>query len=314
MRNGDNESTATSSGAAPAERERLVYILPADVRSGAGLGDGIELHELWRTLWSQRLLVVAVTAAFVSLGIAYSLLAEHWFRADVTLSSVTEEALPAALSQFAGLASMAGISIPASRSAESIATLRSREFAAEFITDRQLLPILFADKWSRQAGTWKESDPAEIPRLGDAVKYFRERVLSVSEDKQTGLVTLSIRWKDPVLAADWANDLVRRVNSRLRLIAVQESERNIEFLRAQLVANPIVTVQQSAGRVLEAELQKLMLAKGSEEFAFKVIDPASVPLEKYKPQRILITLLSAVAGGLVALMIAMLRRKRHVSP
>lgn len=306
MTSGDSSNPT---GAAPvAAGERLVYFVTA----GDPAREGVELGELWHSVWSQRWLVLAVTVAFVCVGVTYSLLAEHWFRADVTLSPVDEETLPAGLSQFAGLASIAGITIPASGSGEAVATLRSRDFAAEFINERQLMPVLFADQWDQQRATWRESDPAKVPRLGDGVKYFRERVLGVSEDKQTGLVNLAVRWKDPVLAADWANDLVWRVNARLRQMAVRDSERNIEFLRGQLVDNSIVALQQSVGRLLESELQKLMLAKGHEEFAFKVIDPATVPLVKYRPQRILITLLSALVGGFIAVTIALLRKRSPV--
>jgi uncharacterized protein involved in exopolysaccharide biosynthesis len=305
LRNGDPPVSSGMPSARP--DERLVYLVAADAR--AATGDGLGLLDLWRLAWGQRWLIVGVTAAFVAFGVVYSLLAEHWFRADVTLSPVEQESLPAGLGQFAGLASMAGISIPSSGSAEAIATMRSRDFAAEFINERQLMPILFADKWDEQRSVWVEADAAKIPRLGDAVKYFRERVLTVNEDKQNGLVNVSVRWKDPVLAADWANDLVRRVNARLRQTAIDDSQRNIAFLREQLVDNSIVTLQQSVGSLLETELQKLMLAKGNEEFAFKVIDPATVPIVKYRPQRILITLLSGIVGGFIALAVALLRGK-----
>lgn len=293
---------------------RLVYLVPADAELTELRGGRPDLAELWGTIWTQRWLIVAITSVFVAVGITYSLLATHWYQADVTLAPADEESLPAALGQFAGLASLAGMTVPASGSTEAVATLRSRAFAAEFINDRGLMPVLFADEWDPETVAWRRSDRA--PRLGDAVKYFLEAVLRVSEQRQTGLVVLSVRWTDPALAAEWANDLVRRVNERLRKSAVSESERNIAFLKDQVASNVVVPLQQSASRVLESELQKLMLAKGNEEFAFKVIDPATVPLLRFKPQRTLITLLSAIVGGILALVVVLIRgqkvnRKAH---
>lgn len=42
----------------------------------------------------------------------------------------------------------------------------------------------------------------------------------------------------------------------------------------------LVALQQAIGRLLENELQKLVLARGNEEFAFRVIDTAVAPRKK----------------------------------
>ncbi|MEI2420246.1 hypothetical protein V6O07_08225, partial [Arthrospira platensis SPKY2] len=86
-----------------------------------------------------------------------------------------------------------------------------------------------------------------------------------------------VEWTDADTAAAWATALVRRLNASLRNQAIQESETNIEFLRSELSQTNLVTLQQSIGRLLDSELQKLMLARGNEEFAVKVLDPAHVP-------------------------------------
>ena len=287
-----------------------VYLIRAE---GSAPGNSAyDPAELWAILLRRKWSIALIAAAFIGVGLTYSLVARHWFQADVTLAPAGDESLSAGLSQFAGLANIAGISLPTSGTAEAIATLRSRDFAASFIGDRSLMPVLFASEWDTTSSSWRRPDKA--PQMGDAVKLFREQVLAVREDKIEGLVTVSVRWTDPVLAADWANDLVKRVNGRLRETAVRDSERNIAFLRSQLVDNALVAVQQSAGRVLESELQKLMLAKGNEQFAFKIIDPATVPLEKYKPQRILIMLLSTILGFVVGAVVAIIRDRSAAEP
>jgi hypothetical protein len=139
---------------------------------------------------------------------------------------------------------------------------------SEFITEQNLMRVLLKD--------FDSSDGA--PDVRDAVRIF-EKVRSISEDKKTGLTTLSVRWSDPKTAADWANLMVQRLNSRLRSQALAESQRNVDFLQKEIAATSVVSLQQSMGRVLEGEMQKLMLARGNEQFAFKVIDPAIPPIE-----------------------------------
>jgi uncharacterized protein involved in exopolysaccharide biosynthesis len=88
----------------------------------------------------------------------------------------------------------------------------------------------------------------------------------------------------------------------MRARALGEAEANVAFLQAELESTNVVTLQQSIGRLLETEMQKLMLARGSEEYAFRVIDPAQIAKEPDKPNRALVIALGFLAGGLLALL------------
>ncbi len=67
----------------------------------------------------------------------------------------------------------------------------------------------------------------------------------------------------------------------------------------------LVTLQESIGRLLEAELPKLMLAKGNEEFAFKIVDPAVAPRERVRPKRALTAIIGTILGGLLGIFIVL---------
>jgi uncharacterized protein involved in exopolysaccharide biosynthesis len=180
--------------------------------------------------------------------------------------------------------------------AEPIAILKSREFVRSFIEEYELVPVLLHEDWDLEAKTWKESDPAKWPDIRDAIKYFDEKVRDVSEDTRTGMVVLGIKWTDPEVAAEWANLLVERLNKIMRDRALAEAEKNVQYLRDELSATNVLTLQQSISRLLESELQKVMLARGNEEFSFRVIDPAMTPKERFKPRRTLIVAIAAIFG------------------
>ena len=59
------------------------------------------------------------------------------------------------------------------------------------------------------------------------------------------------------------------------------------------VATNVVSLQQSIGRVLESEMQRLMLARGNEEFSFRIIDPAKPPKLPSEPKRAQIILVAS---------------------
>ncbi len=261
--------------------------------------DEIDLWELWDTIWSGRGLIIAITSIFTLGGVTYALLAQEWYKADVVLAPAdAKKSMSGALAQFGGLASLAGISLPGAGEQEPVAVLKSKEFARAFITDLNLMPVFLKDAES-------SGKPLDIR---DAVRVFDTSVRTVSEDKKTGLVTLSIRWKDPDTAAEWANLLVQRLNDRLRQQALAESERNVAYLQKEMAATSVVSLQQSMGRVLEGEMQKLMLARGNEEFAFKVIDRATPPKLRESPKRSLIAIVSLLAGGFLGVLVVFLRK------
>jgi uncharacterized protein involved in exopolysaccharide biosynthesis len=258
--------------------------------------DEIDLWALWDTIWSGRWLIIAITALFAIGGVTYALLAAESYRADVVLAPAEKKSLPAALGQLGGLASLAGVNIGGGGGQEPIAVLRSKGFLREFIQAQNLQPVLLADA--------RDGETADIR---DAVKRF-ELLRTVTEDKKTGLVSVSMRWKDPVTASIWANAMVRQLNDKLRSQALQEAQRNVDYLQKEIAGTSVVSLQQSMGRVLEGEMQKLMLARGSEEFAFKVIDPATPPKQRESPKRTLITLVATLAGGFIGLLAVFLRK------
>ena len=93
--------------------------------------DEINLLELIRTLLQAWKTIVGITITCVGLAIAYALHAPEIFKAETLIAPASEEKSGAssALSQFGGLAAMAGISIPSDSNVEQVvATLQSRKF------------------------------------------------------------------------------------------------------------------------------------------------------------------------------------------
>ena len=129
----------------------------------------------------------------------------------------------------------------------------------------------------------------------------------VEEDTSTGLVTLSVEWRDPELAAAWANLLAVRLNDHMRQRALAEAEANVKYLRHEFESTSIVALQQSISGLLENEMQKLMLARGNSEYAFRIIDRAEVPRAKSKPRVTLIVAVATVFGAMLSGLVALVR-------
>ena len=269
------------------------------------MGDTISLRQIWQILWKGKGIVIASTIIFAVGSVAYALLAKEIYRAEVLLVPAAEQSAPSLGGQLGGFAALAGVSVGDGKDVEALAVLQSRKFARDFIEQLDLLPVFFEENWDAANKRWMSEDPDEVPDVRDGVKLFHEEVLSVSEERSTGLVTLAVEWTDPDIAAAWAGILVERLNDRLREKALQEAETNVAYLQSELASTTLVTLQESIGRLLESELPKLMLAKGNEEFAFKIVDPAVSPKHRVRPKRSLTVVIGTILGGLLGMFIVL---------
>jgi len=269
----------------------------------------LDLMALSSKIWQGKWLIIGVTAAFTLSSAVLVLILTSWYRADVLLAPVratSADDLASPLGSLGGLASLAGITLGGSTS-EPLAVLQSRDLAREFIEQQSLLPVLFARKWDAKSARWTPTDPKDWPDIRDGVKYLVEKIRTVKDDKKSGLVTLTIEWTDAKTAADWANLFVDRANERIRARALLEAQANVNFLQRELATTSVVTLQQSIGRLLDTELQKLMLARENKEFAFRVIDRAEVPKWRVWPKRLQVVALATLFGGALSIYLVFLR-------
>ena len=268
----------------------------------------ISIPELLADTWKAKWTVLAIVTIFTIAGMGLGLLIGKKYRADILLSPVAESptgsvgGLGAITSQFGELASMAGLSLSgrgANNKDESVAVLQSQLITEAYVRDHNLLPILFRKRWDAKANRWLSTDPKKIPTLWTANQFFKQ-IREVKQDKQTGLVTLRITWEDPVAAATWANDLVRDTNRYLREKAIRESEQNITYLNQEAAKTNIVEAKAAIYSILKDEVNKQMIAKGREEYALKVLDPAQAPERPSTPPRIFVAAAGFAAGTILA--------------
>jgi hypothetical protein len=277
--------------------------------------DEITLRDVVAEIRGSRTLAAILLAVFTLGGMAIGLFSEKEYTASTVLSPVTEDnssrlggGLSALAGQFGGLASLAGISLNGNKAKdEAIAVMKSEMLTETYIHDQNLLPVLYAKLWDPVTRGWRTSDPDKIPTLWKANRYFDKTIRGITEDKK-GLVTLSIRWKDRRQAAQWANDLVKLTNSYLRNKAITEAERNIAYLNAEANKTSVVEVKKAIYTLLETEINRSMVARGREEYALKVLDPAFVPEKPSSAGPRLLALLGFGLGCTAVVLIAFGRR------
>jgi len=255
-------------------------------------------------------LAAAIMAVSIALSLALGFLLPSYWRVEVTLMPASKNSggldLGGAANLVGGLSGLGSLlGRGGTNEDEAIAILKSRQLFDIYATRENILPVLFADKWNASAKRWSVS-PANVPTLRQGFKLFDHSIRDVELDRRSGIVTLAITWRDRALAVIWARDLVALANEQLRRQAMDEAAANLRYLTDAMRSGGSETDSNALSAALanayERALQDYMSAKGRQDFAFRVIDPPTLPdaRERVSPQRSVLLLLGIVLGAALA--------------
>ncbi|WP_345889123.1 Wzz/FepE/Etk N-terminal domain-containing protein [Shewanella algae] len=293
--------------------------------------DEIDLRELFSVIWQGKWLIAGVTLVFAVASVVIALMLPNIYKSEALLAPASEEqgagGLAGLASQFGGLASMAGINLGGNGGTDktqlAIEVLKSRQFIGDFIDKHQILPELMAvDRWHMDSNTvsfahdiydeesknWvrKVNPPYQSkPSLQEAYKAF-SKILVVNEEKESGMVKLSIEHQSPFIAKQWVDWLVADINLTMKERDVAEATRSTEFLNKQIALTNVADIRTILYKLVEEQAKTIMFAEVRDEYVFKTIDPALVPEEKAKPKRALICVIGTILGGMLAVMMVLL--------
>jgi uncharacterized protein involved in exopolysaccharide biosynthesis len=214
--------------------------------------------------------------------------------------------LGSVLSQFSGVASMAGLDVAGNGNPEAVAIIKSRQFTERFIMKNALMPILFRKDWDVARNDWKRN--LRRPRtLWDGFDLFSRKVRTVTEDRKSGMLTINVEWRDRDVAAQWANQLVAQLNEEMRQRAIDEATGMILYLNKESEKAENLALKESISRLIESEIKERALATVRHEYAYHLIDAAE-PADRWHPSspQAKVYLVFGAIGGLILGVVAAL--------
>jgi uncharacterized protein involved in exopolysaccharide biosynthesis len=258
---------------------------------------------------------VRITIAAIATGVIFAAVgisSDKVFESSVVLfpqESSNSAGLTSQLGQLGGIAGLMGLNLGGSKVRdESLAVLRSRVFSAAFIQQHDLIPQL------TRAKALPFMSSASQMKMQDAIDYFDSKIRTIYDDKKLGTVKITMRWQDAAGAATLANEMARQLNLQVRQQVIQEATNNITYLRSELQNSQLVSISQAIGSLLEGELKRLMLARGSEEYAFRILDPAQPATRPVWPRPVFMAALGILLGGMLAFLSLVLPRVLNFRP
>ena len=288
--------------------------------------DEIDLRELFNVLWTAKKLIIQITAIFAIGSVVYSLSLNNYYKSE-SLFLARSASGNQGLSQYSGLAAMAGITLPSSsgedKGAQMIELIKSRKFVKHLMTFENILPSILAAKsynnstqellfnqklYESETKTWKNN---EIPSYLKAHSAYLN-MLSIAQDKKTGFIRINIEHISPVFAKDFLELIIRESNELIRKKDMEESKQGLEYLTSELSKTPFVAIKESINGLIEVQLETQMMAQINQDYILTEIEPPFIPEQKSKPRRTFICVVGTILGAILSVLIVLIRHYSFV--
>ncbi|MDB4157085.1 Wzz/FepE/Etk N-terminal domain-containing protein [Gammaproteobacteria bacterium] len=296
--------------------------------------ENIDLKQLFFAVWKKKFFIGTFTLVSVILSAIIALNLPNTYTSKALLApATTEDSLSSKLGNLSSFGNIAGFSLPsgsASKSQEAIERIKSFEFfSTYFLPNIKLENIMASKKWdSRKNILIYDNDlfdsnskkwvrnisfpQKKVPSSQEAFKKYKEKV-SVTEDTKTGFVVISIDHHSPFIAKNWIDIIIYQINESMRNIDAEKAEKSINYLNETASTNKIQSIKEVISKLLEDQIQTLMLTSSNESYIFKVIDSPVVSEENSKPNRPLILIFSTFLSIFISSFIVLIQHNAVIS-
>lgn len=270
------------------------------------------IKELLNVIYGRKWRIALVTIIITAAAVFYVLHLPNTYKSEAILIPAFDSGGPNIPSQLGGLAALAGVNLGGNTSDKTslaLEIIRSRQFLGKLIEDNDLyIPIMAAKGWDRskdkllidndiydeEKRQWvREVDEPFKPKpsVFETITEFKKK-FSISQDKITGIVNLSVEHYSPLIAKQLVDKLILQINEDMRSRDTEEAEKSIKYLNEQIEKTNLADVKSVLFSLVEEQTKTKMLANVRNEYAFKTIDSAIVPELKSGPKRFLIVFLA----------------------
>ncbi len=330
----------------------------------------IDFKALFSVLWSNKWFILAITSLFVASGVFYAFTSREEFVSEgKILPEVSSSGK--SLGGLAGLAALGGFDLGTSATGSDAIrpdlypdVIRSTPFYLSLLNQKfqtkDADSLIFEDYYHQIIE--KDNDPEELklktfkakPRgvivvnalTEGRIKDLRARV-NATIDKKSGIIVISTKMPDPVIAAQVANYAMNYLTTYVSDYRTEKVKQEVDFLGRKVAAArgdfykdqarkatyadqfsaPTIRLQAAdiqrerleseyklSSSVYNELLKKYEEAKiklQQETPIFQVLDPPVVPNLKSEPKRAIILLITGVFGFFLSSILALLIKKNY---
>ena len=277
----------------------------------------LDTKELVKIIFNSRIIIFTLTLLSILTSLIISLYLKNLYTSDTVLEVRKRDDASSSLSQYSELAALGGIDIPANsdtnRGVLAIQIINSRDFFESLLDKYEIKAQIMASKDfdtstgqiiydkriyndDKKIWTRKISPPLKPePHLIEVHKKFLKDILSVSQNKKTGFITISVTHHSPIFAKELLDIIVREINESYRNRELNEAS-SIAFLQNQIPKYQLIGNKNVIFSLMEKQINTQMMAEVQEDYLLMVIDSPFIPIKKSWPSRILILIVGSFVG------------------
>jgi len=311
------------------------------------LPSDFDISQVLLRIGKQQKVVAIVACLVLFLSAAYALLAQPFYQ---TSTKIVYQSSAKSTGNLAALASLAGVAMGAGgddasayladivKSGDLMTLILDKEWRVSSVFADTSTPVKIENLWEFETDTteqnWQEQKRSTLLKTLAEGGY-----ISFSQDKKSGVITLTTEFEDPRVSYDvnvflfqeLNNTLVNKMNNKAksnrqfiegRLTEVkQDLARAENILKAYRERNRLrldpgdvledgrlqreVLINQEVMIQLQKQYEMAKIEEAKDMPVLDIIDSPRMPVEKSKPQRKKIVLMGLVAGLLLGLLAAL---------
>ncbi len=279
--------------------------------------DEIDLRELFATIWNHKFKIIIFTFIMTSLTIIYTLYLPNSYKSSVVLVP-QEQSKGVNLGGLSALAGMAGINLGGSSmdAYSSMNTILNNDAFEEMIIkkynlDKKLTPkymnknLVFALGYRGIYDLFKskaKKDKSKDEIIYDTIKKLK-KIVSLSDDKKSGAITLSVELPDRFLAQKLLKIYLNETTTYLRKLDMQDINKKLKYYKNELSNISDIELKTQISQLISSLIQKKVLSSASEYYNVRLMTKPYVPFikDKSKPKRALIVIVAFITSIILSI-------------
>ena len=124
--------------------------------------------------------------------------------------------------------------------------------------------VINKDIYDQKNNLWLDGKPTSF----EIFESFSDR-LSISQDKKTSLVSISIEYYSPYMATDWLVLMVHEINEHMKKRKLKVTYKNLANLQESLASSNLNNTSDSISRLIYEQQRIKMVSETASEYIFE---------------------------------------------
>lgn len=285
----------------------------------------LDLIDLIKELWKSKLFIIILSLIFSVSSLIYAVNLPNIYTSSALLEVTKDPSDQSSSigSQYGGLASLAGISLPDSTNDRGhfvVELVKSKNFLKHLLEfpevkinlmasksyDEESASIIYDpeiynisnNKWVRVPPKGRKVIPSFLEVHKDA--YIND--ISISKDKKSGFISIKYEHISPKFAFTMLDLIIKEVNSLTRKKDLENSSESLEYLLKQSNLTTQNEIKNLIDELMGAQMKKQMLSRLNEDYLLQPLDSPVIPELKSSPSRAIIVIISSLIGFIISIL------------